>query len=691
MANKLATAKSPYLLQHAHHPVEWYPWGEEAFEKAKREDKPIFLSIGYSTCHWCHVMAHECFEDEEVAALLNRHFVSVKVDREERPDVDQVYMMFCQAFSSHCGWPLSIFMTPDRRPFFAGTYFPKHSRTNMVGLMELLPKIVELWAHARDDLERMSEGILALFSPSPVGQSLAERDKQSREIAIPAILHKAYHDLHRRFDHRWGGFGNAPKFPTPHQLWFLLRYYHRYGVEDARTMVEKTLTEMAEGGVYDQLGGGVHRYAVDREWLIPHFEKMLYDQALISLAYLEAFQVSGRVEYCSIVRETLDFVLREMTSPDGVFFSAQDADVEGEEGAYYLWRPEEIAAILGPEDGAKACAYWGVTPEGHLHNNRSVLCRHLDRQRRVGRGGEMSPAIPPDEIARYRKLLFEARARRQRPFTDDKIVTSLNGLMIAALARCGMVLGEHRYVAASEGAARWIIERMFQPENGKLSRRYRDHESLPYAFLEDYAYLSWGLLELFMATSDALTLDYATRITDTMIAQFWDPHDSSFTFSPKDGEQLPIEVKEFYDGATPSGNSVAFEVLTTIGKILGTDRYDTLAEEMYARNIEMVSHTPLAYTHLLCALDRFLGPTQEIRIVVGGDDMTEARHIQHLIARRFTPRIICFTDVSPSARSHSGSSPSGKTLVYSCEGNVCSPPVEGSVFITQYDVTSSPQ
>ncbi len=486
MANHLVVEKSPYLLQHAQNPVDWYPWGEEAFSKAAREDKPIFLSIGYSTCHWCHVMEHESFEDDEVAGLLNKNFICIKVDREERPDIDQVYMTVCQATTGSGGWPMSIFMGPDRKPFFAGSYFPKNGRLGMPGLMEIAGKIAELWISGREQLGRISNEITTAIQP--------RRAESADKLPGLDLLERAWRELARSFDPTWGGFGGAPKFPSPHNLTFLARWHNRNPGSNALRMVEKTLSSMRSGGIFDQIGFGFHRYSVDEKWLVPHFEKMLYDQAMLAIAYTDAFLATGDEQYAKVIKEIFEYVIREMKSPEGGFYCAEDADSEGKEGVFYTWTPAQVEEILGKDAADLFCRAYDITPAGNFEDGLSIpqVPRSFDiLARELGMDlDELNRAL--DES---REKLFEAREKRIHPSKDDKILTAWNGLMIAALARGAQALGDMSYARTAAGAVDFILERMHTRE-GRLYRRYRQGEVANPGYADDYAFLIWGLLEL---------------------------------------------------------------------------------------------------------------------------------------------------------------------------------------------------
>ncbi|MGA2027119.1 MAG: thioredoxin domain-containing protein [Syntrophobacteraceae bacterium] len=606
MANHLVGEKSPYLLQHAQNPVEWYPWGEEAFLKASREDKPIFLSVGYSACHWCHVMEHESFEDEEVADLLNRSFVSIKVDREERPDIDQVYMTVCSATTGGGGWPLSIFMGPDRKPFFAGTYFPKNARMGMPGLMEIAGKISELWTGEREQLGRISQEIIRAIEP--------KRPQRPDRLPGLELLDRTWRELARSFDPVWGGFGSAPKFPNPHNLSFLTRWHSRNPGSNAFQMVEKTLLSMRSGGIFDQIGFGFHRYSVDEKWLVPHFEKMLYDQALLALAYTDAFLATGEARYAKVIKEIFEYVTREMLSPEGGFYCAQDADSEGKEGIFYTWTPGQVANILGKDAGEIFCRAYGITPQGNFEEGMSIP--HIPKSFEIlagalGMGLEELEKLLEDS----RKRLLDAREKRVHPLKDDKILVAWSGLMTAALARGAQALGDSSYAHKAAGAVNFILQRM-QTETGRLYRRYRQGEVANQGYADDYAFLIWGLIELYETTFDVAYLCEAVRLQEDMSRIFGDP-DGGFYYVGTDGEEMIVREKIIYDGALPSSNSVAAMNLLRLGRMTGNPEFEKQADLLMTSFSIQVASLPAAYTQFMQALDFLLGPTREI--LIAGD------------------------------------------------------------------------
>ncbi len=607
--NRLANEKSPYLLQHAYNPVNWYPWGDEAFQKAKAEDKPVFLSIGYSTCHWCHVMEKESFEDREVADLLNKYFVAIKVDREERPDLDQLYMTACQVLTGQGGWPLSILMTAEQKPFFAATYLPKYSRMGMSGLVEFLPRLAEIWRRDRARVEQSAQEVIEALRRHAEDGAPGQGLEINRKLPAADLLERAYRSLEESYDPEHGGFGGAPKFPAPHQLVFLMQYWKRSGSEQALQMALNTLRKMHRGGIFDQLGYGMHRYAVDRRWLVPHFEKMLYDQATTAEAALEAYRFSGEEEMAGMARKIFNYVLDGLLSPEGAFFSAEDADSEGEEGTFYVWKRSEIMALLGPEEGELAADYFGVTETGNFEKGNSVLHRpYHDRDFCIKKG------IDEHHLAglleKSREVMLRARATRERPFLDDKVITAWNGMIIGALSRGAVLLGEKSYSDAAARAADFILDRM-ATDDGCLHRRFRDGEAAVPAFLEDYAFMARGLLELNRATLDSRRLDQARRLAGKM-DQFLKPEAGKLKFSTVEESiaGLPLYV-EAYDGAMPSGVSAAAETYLRLGRIAGDRDLIRKGELLLSSQSEMLEKFPTGHTAMLAALDLAHSPGRE--------------------------------------------------------------------------------
>ena len=631
--NRLIDESSPYLLQHATNPVDWYPWGRDAFEKARKENKPIFLSIGYSTCHWCHVMEHESFSDEEVAALLNKYFVSIKVDREERPDIDQVYMAVTQTMTGRGGWPNTVFLTPEKKPFFAGTYFPKETRWGLPGLMELLPKVASIWQNDRENVLKSAQQITDLLA--------GKGDPNPGNAPDKNLLDKTRNLLADVYDPEYGGFGQAPKFPTPHILTFLLRRYHHNEDTQALAMVEKTLTRMRLGGIHDHIGFGFHRYSTDGQWLVPHFEKMLYDQALLAMAYTEAYQATGKKFYARTVREIIAYILRDMTSNEGGFYSAEDADSEGVEGKFYLWTLPQIQKILGKKETETFKRIYTLEANGNFTSREEAQAAgsnilHL-KKALPDLAGELG--VPEKQLHRRleinREKLFKVRNKRVHPFKDDKILTDWNGLMIAALARAGQVLNEPRYTADAVRAADFIMLKL-RDNNGRLVKRYRKGTAGLPAHLDDYAFVVWGFLELYEATLKATYLQEAIRLNDQMIKHFWDQQSGGLFMTADDSEKLLIRNKEIYDGAIPSGNSVAALNLLRLGHITGREDYLKKAEEISRAFSESVNRYPAGHAHLMMALDYALNPNYEV-VIVGRPAAKDTRAMLLALRRPFLP------------------------------------------------------
>ncbi len=621
--NKLKSEKSPYLLQHAKNPVDWYPWGEEAFKKANEEDKPIFLSIGYSTCHWCHVMAHESFEDEEIAELMNEAFVSIKVDREERPDIDKIYMTVCQMMTGSGGWPLTIIMTPEKKPFFAGTYFPKQTRFGRIGLIDLLKRIKELWNNQRNDLINSADQIT--FSLQNINQE-SPGEKFSENT-----LKNTYQQLSIQFDSMNGGFGNRPKFPTPHNLIFLLRYWKRTGDKKALEMVETTLQAMRKGGIYDHVGFGFHRYSTDSTWLVPHFEKMLYDQALIAIAYIEAYQATKNELYKKTAQEIFSYVLRDMTSKEGGFYSAEDADSEGEEGKFYVWSKEELEKILDKEELDLAIKIFNIEESGNYleeasrkKTNKNIL--HLRK---------LLDKETLEEIEKISLTLFKTRDKRIHPHKDDKILTDWNGLLIVALAKGAVAFQENEYLEAAKKAINFILSNL-RESNNKLLHRYKDGVSEIKGYLTDYAFFIWGLIELYEATFDIFYLKTALEFHKIQIEDFWDSNIGGFFFTAKDSEKLLTKQKEIYDGAIPSGNSIAMLNLLRLSYITGNHELEEKADTLVRVFSEKIKASPLAYTQFLVAIDFAIGPSYSL-VIAGDSDANDTIELISAILNEYLP------------------------------------------------------
>ncbi|MFZ5650778.1 MAG: thioredoxin domain-containing protein [Bacillota bacterium] len=619
MANRLANEKSPYLLQHKDNPVDWYPWGEEAFEKAKREDKPVFLSIGYSTCHWCHVMERESFEDQEVADVLNKHYVSIKVDREERPDIDHIYMAVCQALTGQGGWPLTVIMTSGKKAFFAGTYFPKRSKWGRAGLIDILEQVAEKWRTRREDIDEAGERILGAVQ----GQFQGEEGDLT-----PDVLEKTCRQLEKSFDPGYGGFGGSPKFPAPHNLMFLLRYWKRTGIKKALEMVEKTLTSMHAGGIYDHIGFGFSRYSTDNKWLVPHFEKMLYDNALISMVFTETFQITGNPFYRRVAGEIFTYVLRDMTSPEGGFYSAEDADSEGEEGKFYVWTPAGVKSLLGPEEGEHYCKIYDITEKGNFEGH----CIPNLINAGVQDGKERA------RLEASREKLFRHREKRVHPYKDDKILTSWNGLMIASLARSTAVTGEKAHAAAARKAADFIWRRM-RRDDGRLLARYREGEAAFPGYIDDYAFLQWGLMELYEVTLEPEYLKRALMLLEQMTELFWDIEKGGFFFYGSDSEQLIARPKEVYDGAVPSGNSVAALNILRLARITGREELTELVERQFKAFAGVVSEYPKAHSFFLTAYQSSITPSREI-VIAGKAGSEGVKKMAEAVRREFLPETV---------------------------------------------------
>jgi len=674
MANHLVNEKSPYLLQHAHNPVDWYPWGEETFKKAERESKPIFLSIGYATCHWCHVMAHESFEDEEVARILNKNYISIKVDREERPDVDQVYMTACQALTGQGGWPLSVFMTPEGKPFFVGTYFPKTSRFGRPGLIGLLTMLADKWRSENEIVRKSADQLTqTLQSPTDIDGC--------GSIPGPETMRLCYQQLSSSFDSRSGGFGRAPKFPTPANLNFLLRQHHREGDSRPLEMVEKTLAAMRWGGLFDQIGFGFHRYAVDAQWLVPHFEKMLYDQALLALAYTEAFQVTGRALYARVTNEIFTYVLRDMTSPEGGFYAAEDADSEGHEGRFYVWKPQEVKETLGLDLGELFCRFHDITPAGNFEAGFSIPHVSTPVKAFAEREG-LKPADLEIRLEEARRILFARREKRVHPFKDDKILTAWNGLMIAALAKGSQALDRPEYAEAAVRAFDFISARLMK-RNGRLMRRYRQGEAAYQGYLDDYAFLVWGLIELYETTFEVRFLEQALTINRVMLELFWDNDKGGLFFTGRDNEPLVARQKDVNDGAMPSGNSVAALNLLRLGRMTGDTRLENRADELVRAFAGPVNDYPMAHAHFLMALDFMSGSGSEI--IIAGDPSNEAvRAMAQAVRKRFLPgKVLLLRPGGEDGRGLAVLAPfteamrpqDGRPTAYLCQGYACRRPL----------------
>ena len=663
--NHLVNEKSPYLLQHAYNPVDWYPWGEEAFARAKEEDKPIFLSIGYSTCHWCHVMEEESFENEAVAALLNEHFISIKVDREERPDIDSYYMTVAQMITGRGGWPLTIVMTPEKEPFFAATYIPPYSLPNRPGMLDLLPALHDAWENRKSAIANSISQIMAALE-SAVSPELSG-------TGISETLHPSAFDyLNDSFDEKEGGFGTAPKFPSAHNLLFLLRYWHRTRDEKALAMVETTLTRMRDGGIYDHIGFGFHRYATDAEWHLPHFEKMLYDQAMISWAYLEAYEATGKELYASTATEIFTYVLRDLRSAEGGFYTAEDADSEGEEGLFYLWSAADLEEILGKDYPDTASAF-GILPEGN----------YIDEARGARTGLNLldrSDEPLPEDWGDFRQRLFAVREEREHPFKDDKILADWNGLMISALAKGARVLGNDEYLTAARQAADFVLENMVD-ENGLLLHRYRGGSAGISGHLDDYAFFTQGLIDLYQTSFEVEYLAEAIKLTEKMLELFLDEESGGFYLSMEEANSLHFRQKESADGALPSGNSVAFGNLLRLSWLTGNGKYSEHALDTAKAFSRFLQQYPYAHTMMLAWHELLLAGPVEV-IIVGDPDSEDTRKMITALQGIYAPEMVILYKEPRQTESLDAAAPfssgysmtNGKATAYVCRNFTCNLP-----------------
>ncbi len=682
--NQLKDSQSPYLLQHASNPVDWFPWGEPAFKKAKKENKPIFLSIGYSTCHWCHVMEHESFEDSTIANLMNENFVNIKVDREEMPEVDHLYMSVCQAMTGRGGWPLTIIMTPDKKPFFAGTYFPKESVGKRPGMMQLIPSISNAWTNKKDEINASIDRIKNYLIE-------VNTTKQGEDWKEDYII-TAFRDFSMKFDSEFGGFGTSPKFPSPHNLIFLIRYSKIYKDPNALKMVEITLDNMRLGGIFDHIGLGFHRYSTDKRWFLPHFEKMLYDQAMIGMAYLEAYQVTKKEKYANVADEIFTYVLRDMKYKKGGFFSAEDADSEGEEGTFYVWSKEELIQILGQENGDKISKIYGFMNGGNFHDEASgqktgknipYLSSNLDS---LSREFQLSKFEIEKLLRQSKKELFKARKKREHPIKDDKILTDWNGLMIAALALGGKILNNSDYTNAAVNASKFI-ENHLKDNNNKLLKRYRNGKSGLSPHIDDYAFLIWSKLNLYDNTFEVKYLEDAIELTKTMIEDFSDDN-GGFFIGSKDAEKLMVRTKSSYDGAIPSGNSVAVMNLFRLSKITGDTYFKEIAIKTLKAFSDQVKNSPSGFSHMLSGYMFNHNNTKELVIVAEKMDKALANILDE-IQNVYSPNSVILlktnsnkkvlSKIAPWTKNHEKKE--GKITYYLCENFSCKQPTTSLRFI----------
>lgn len=671
--NRLTEQTSPYLLQHAHNPVDWYPWGSEAFEKAKRENKPIFLSIGYSTCHWCHVMERESFEDEKIAEIMNEHFVSIKVDREHRPDIDEIYMKAVIMMTGSGGWPLSVFLTPEGKPFYGGTYFPPRDNFARPSFKRVLLSVADAWKNKKQEL---------LGSATKMKELLQSQPSSTGKINLsPDILHEAFVSFRNSFDAVNGGFGNAPKFPQPTNLSMLLSYWQRTNDNQALKMVEKTLDAMARGGIYDHIGGGFHRYSTDAQWHIPHFEKMLYDQALLSKVYLQAYQVTKKERYAQVAREIFDYVLRDMTDPTGGFYSAEDADSEGKEGTFYLWDIEQLNSMLDEEHARLFNTYYGVTSEGNFEEGKTIL-NITTSVKHLGDEFQEDDVTIENVLRTARTRIFKERAKRIRPHRDEKIITSWNALMISSLAYGGVVLEEEKYLKAAGRSAEFILNTL--RINGRLMRYYRNSQVVQKAFLEDHAFTAMALLDLYEATFNVKWLIEAKSLSMEMIKLFADVDGGGFFQTGKDSEKLIARTKPVTDGAVPSGNSVAALVLLKLGRLIMDEHLTEQGDKVLDAFSQQLERAPAFSSAMLTVLEFQLGPTQEI-IIAGNLDQSDTKTMLRLIHSKFLPNTVVVLhepdkadlilyDTVPFVKNQT--TIGDNATAYVCENYICKEPVD---------------
>jgi uncharacterized protein YyaL (SSP411 family) len=671
MANRLAHETSPYLLQHKDNPVDWHPWGDEALERARTEERPILLSIGYSACHWCHVMEHESFEDPQVAALMNEHFVNIKVDREERPDLDSIYMGAVQAMTGHGGWPMTVFLTPEGVPFYGGTYYPPEPRFGMPSFRQVLLGVAEAWNERRDAVQRSAGELRQALEQAAAAHA-------PRGELGPEVLDRAFQDISARFDPVHGGFAGAPKFPQPMTLEVLLRHWRRTGSAEALRQTEQTLRRMAAGGIYDQLGGGFHRYSVDARWLVPHFEKMLYDNALLARVYLHAFQATGDPAYRRVVEETLAWAEREMLGPEGGFYSTLDADSEGEEGRFYVWSPEETDRHLGDGDGCLFRRFYGVTETGNFEG-RSIL--HVEKP---SAEAAVEMGVTEEHLERVlergRRILHDVRAQRVWPGRDDKVITAWNAMMLHTFAEAARVLENPRYRAVAEANAGFLL-RELRPD-GALLRTWKDGWAKIGAFLEDHALLVDALLALYAATWDPRWVREARALADTILAEFWDEREGVFYDTARGAERLVVRPRDVFDNATPSGSSAATFALLRLAALTGEERYRRAAARSLEGMSGLLSRHPAAFGHLLSALDFHLAVPREAAFVgTPGEPRTDA--LLRVASSAYLPNLVVAlarpgeeADAAREIPLLEGRTPvEGHPAAYVCERFACQLPV----------------
>jgi len=682
--NRLAQEKSPYLLQHAHNPVNWFAWGDEAFAKAKAENKPIFLSIGYSTCHWCHVMERESFEDEKVGAFLNEHFVSIKVDREERPDVDKIYMTFVQSTTGGGGWPLNVFLTPDRKPFFGGTYFPPDNRYGRGSFLSVLQQIVNVWKERGAEVAASADEIHARLEVATTTTNTGNLLLTAEAVRRAGLMFK------EAYDSTNGGFGGAPKFPQPSMPILLLRYAKRFNDDEAKQMVLNTCDKMAAGGIHDQLGGGFARYSVDAQWLVPHFEKMLYDNAQLAQLYLDAYLVSGEARYAGVVRDILDYVLRDMTHPAGGFYSAEDADSEGHEGKFYCWTHDELSKLLSPEEFNVTARYFGITKEGNFVDHSHPTPLSGQNVLSVANPLTRSSTTPSDGVPlsndaalleSAKAKMSAARAKRIRPHLDDKVLASWNGLMLGAFARASAVLGDEKYRAAAEKNLAFVQSKLWDAKAKTLYHRWRDGEHDNVQLLEAYAFQLDGVVQLYEATLDSKHLDFAIALAETMITKFYDPENGGFWQSAGSAD-LILRVKDDYDGAEPSGNSVATLALLKLAFITDRQDFKQPAETTLRFSATRLEKVPQAMPYMMLAFDFSLEEPR--RVVVAGDPKSvKARELIHAAYTVYQPNKVVLGNTGAVEEFARTLPAKDGPTVYLCTGKACQPPTDDSTKLRQ--------
>jgi uncharacterized protein YyaL (SSP411 family) len=667
--NSLIRETSPYLLQHAHNPVDWYSWGDEAFQRAKSQNKPILLSIGYSACHWCHVMEHESFENEKIAALMNELFVNIKVDREERPDLDEIYMNAVQMLTGRGGWPMTVFLTPEGKPFYGGTYFPPEDRQGMPGFPRVLVGVAQAYRERPQDVEKSVDQILTAL------QRMSQSRESSRQFSLD-IVGQAAEQIAHAYDSEHGGLGQAPKFPNAGVYELFLRHYHHSKEQRFLDMVTYTLRKMAEGGIYDHLGGGFHRYSVDEKWLVPHFEKMLYDNAQLARIYAQAYCATGDPLFKRVMGETVDYLLREMLQSEGGFYATQDADSEGEEGKFFVWTPDEIAAVLGEEAGEIFCRIYDVSEHGNFEE-KNILHPVLTIDQ-ASKLFKKDPRTIEALVTEAKRKLFEVRETRVKPFRDEKIILSWNGLMLSGLAEAIKVLPKAEYIQAGNRLVEFIFSKMFR--HGHLLHTYKDGTTKHLGFLDDYAFCAAGLIDFYETTFDRANLERAVQLTDTMVGEFWDESSGAFFYTGKSHDQLISRAKPVFDGSVPSGNAVATQLLLRLYHVTGKEDYLERGEKILRSYYDVMESQPFGFAHMLCALDLYLNKPKEI-VVVGNREASAAADLVQQIHSLYLPNKT-FQLVGPdeplekiSPLLQGKTQIDGKPTVYVCQNFTCSAPV----------------